>query len=467
MKITQSKGCIGFIPVMAKLYEKLLPDLKADLQNFSNLIGTELSRQGVQFEVSNVACTHHEVQKAVRQFEDMNVDLLIIGHVSYCASGEILPSLKKCSLPVVLWPAQPMLKLVGRDYDVQTVFMNHGVHGTQDLANMLRRSVRPFGLLHGHYRQSGFVEELLSWANAGRTVRSMKQSHPMIFGGHFEQMLDLQIDRETFLSRFGASAKTISLADFQKERKAISKKEIQTLCDAYRSEFKIDQKVTSQLLEKTARNEAVLRRILQKSQCRAIGINFQSLCNAAGIEDGLHVAVSRLMTEGVGYGGEGDWVTAMLGCGLQAATDEASFSEIFSVGYQDNRLVARHWGEGNYKLARQKPALRCSQFTDQRKADFCVLDFEFKPGKVTMVNLNATPDGQGQLITLTGSIEKEQLPAVDGPRGIFRPQCKDIRELLDDYGYHGGSHHLVLVRGDAQNLIGKIARLTGWTWEKL
>jgi len=90
------------------------------------------------------------------------------------------------------------------------------------------------------------------------------------------------------------------------------------------------------------------------------------------------------------------------------------------------------------------------------------MDFEFAPGSATLINLNSDANGQGQLICIHGEIEDERMPAVDGPRAVFNPHRSDIREMLTSYAYNGGSHHLVLVCGDCRNIVGRIAKLTGW-----
>jgi L-arabinose isomerase len=453
---------IGIVPLMADLYRRLIPDLMERIEAFVKTVIIDLADESLEIIAEPVSCTEAEIRQSSQKLINENIDLLVMAHTSYCASGQVLPALLETDRPILLWPAQPMQKLVGSKYDYSTVSMNHGVHGTQDLANVLSRHHRSFGLLHGHHQQSDFKETLVNWARAGRTICAMKRSNPLMLGGHFDSMLDLQVDHEPFLKEFGVAGCAITTEQFIVLTKGITDEEIKTKVDEYRSRFVIDEKVTDDLLNKTARNEWAVRKLMSDYDSHAIGINFQTLCNDPQIGDGLHVAASMLMAEGFGYGGEGDWVTAMMNHGLQSATGSTTFAEIFSVGYEDNRLVLRHWGEGNFNLARSKPTIQYSKFVDQNTAEFAVVDFEYKPGPATLVNINVTPDGRGQLITMTGQIESESLSAVSGPRGIFKSESNDIRELLTNYDYHGGSHHSTLVTGDVRDLADKIARLTGW-----
>jgi L-arabinose isomerase len=462
MNQNADKFRVGVIPVMIDLYNRLAPAVRSSYQKFSDEVAGKLGNRELAVESGPVASHEKDIRAACKKYEKAGVDLLVVSHVSYCESGKILPALLDSALPVVLWPGQPMSELEPRRYNSETVMLNHGVHGAQDLASMLRRRKRPYGIIHGHWSEPGFKKEILEWARAGRVLRAMKGSNPVMVGGHFDQMLDLQMEGSAFLKEFGVTGREITTKEFLKFVKSVGEKEIKEKTEQYRSVFEMAKGVGEELLRQTARHEVGLRKVLDKYKSKAVGINFLSLCNDRTVGDGLHVAASMLEAERVGYGGEGDWVTAMLVRGLQSAEPATSFTEIFSVGYKDGRLVLRHWGEGNLSMARSKPILRASQFNDTVSTEFAVTDFEFMPGRATIVNLNVTPEGRGQLMTIQGEIVKDHLPAVDGPRGIFKPKCSDIRDLLTQYAYQGGSHHLAMVRGEAEEMIDRVARLSGW-----
>jgi L-arabinose isomerase len=349
------------------------------------------------------------------------------------------------------------------------MFMNHSVHGTMDLANVLHRIGKNFGILHGHRQNDMFRTHLLQWTQAGRVISAMKKSNPVVLGGRFENMLDLQLDNELFIRELGAKAEYLALEEFVTFAQSISEERIKQKTDEYRDKFVLHKDLSDALLKKTARHDLALRQLLDKYHSYAFGINFVNACSLSAVADGLHVPASILMTEGKGYAGEGDWETAMFMRGLQSVFgyDKVSFTEIFSVGYKDARLVLRHWGEGNFAMARQKPILAPSVFNGAQKASFSICDFEFQPGRVTLVNLNATPRSEGQIISISGTIESERLPKGSGPRAIFKPNTDDIYKLLNDYSTLGGSHHLVMVKGDGLSLLNKLAKITGWEYFKL
>ncbi len=459
---------IGMLAGVAELYNRLwTAENHKELQRLVDETAESLSSDWIDVVKSDIVSTAEQVETACREFDAEDVDLLVVALAPYCPSGVIAPALLKHDIPVLLWPVQSMFELVPEQYDRATINLNHGVHAVQDLAGVLRRSGKPFGVIHGHLQQNDFREQLNCWVRAGGIVRAMQRANPIQIGGHFENMLDLQIGEEAFIKEMSIKAKIISCDEFCQFLDNADEQQVAQCIDRYREVFDIADDVNEELLTKAAKGEVAVRSAMLRQKSSACGVNFLELCNDSRIADGLHVAASMLMKDGFGYAGEGDWVTASFVYALQQGFGMASFTEIFSVGYAGNRLVLKHWGEGNFALSRAKPKLFYSKFADKNTAEFAAVDFEFEIGDVTVVNLNSTPDGQGQVISITGRITEDNLPKATGPRAVFKPTADDVREVLNKYAYAGGSHHSALVKGDCTKVLEKTCRLAGWSYIKL
>ena len=454
------------LPV-ADLYHRLWSDIDDALEHLAGEVAETLRGAGLDVCCGPAVSLPEQVAAACEDLDAKGVDLLLVALAPYCPSGVLVPALVESRLPVLVWPMQSISRLEPEKYDAEAIKLNHGVHAVQDLANVLGKMAMPFGVIHGHHGQPDFVGRLKLWAQAGRIVRAMQDANPVQVGGHFEHMLDLQIGEEEFLRKMGIRPKAVSTSEFADLMGEVKPKEMAEGVERYRRTFAMGPDVHDSLLVKTAKGEAALRSLLSRADSRACGLNFLELCNDEHVADGLHVAASMLMNEGLGYAGEGDWVTAVLVRGMQQGFGVASFSEIFSIGYADNRLLLKHWGEGNYAMARAKPRLLASRFTDRCTAEFAIADFEFEPGPATLVNLNSTADEKGQLVSISGTITEDHLPNIDGPRGVFRPDRDNVSDLLTEYACTGGSHHLALVKGAPVDALENVCRLAGWSYRRL
>lgn len=462
---------VGLVPVMLGLYDKIMPELRTSLQAFYDQFSSALDPDGLEIVTSEIVSNDQQMRQACHQLEAKNhVDLLLVTHLCYAPSGQIAPALLASNLPIALWPAQSMSKLVAQEYSSQTCMMNHGVHGTMDLANVLRRKGKIYGVLHGHWQNEKFQHKLKQWANAGRVIRAMKESNPIVLENRFEDMLDLRLDNELFINELNVKSQSVSMYEFACLAQNVDDDKVLMKAREYQAKFDIKKDLESIHIQKAARHEVALRQLLANYDSSVFGINFVDGCNHPDVADSLHVAASIMIGEGKGYAGEGDWETAMFAYGLQKVlgSDQVSFTEIFMAGYDDNRLVLKHWGEGNVAMAKEKPVLAKSVFNDAQKSEFAICEFEFEPGEVTLINLTATPESNGQVISIPGSIEPEGLPNCDGVRAIFKPaRQNDICDLLDSYAIAGGSHHMVMARNNAEDLLEKLTNLTGWDYIQL
>ncbi len=465
MKEKTQKIRVGILPGLADLYNRLWGD--SVMGEYLGLINTAIDTIGsdiIEFDLADICSTKKQFSTQVKKLSEKDVDMLLVVLGPYCASGVIAPALIDCDIPVVLWPIQSVYEIVAEEFKDDFVKLNHGVHGIQDLSNVLSKRGRYFGLLHGHYQQADFKNQLEQWAMAARGVSGFRRSNPVQFGGHFEDMLDLQIGGYDFVSQCGVKFTEISSSDFVSEREHADAGQIEKLVGDYKREFEIAKNVSDELLKKSAAGEIAVRAIMDKYNSKACGINFLEYCNDSKIADGLHIAASRLMAEGKGYAAEGDWVTASFVYAMSQCFPLAGFSEMFSVDYKNNSLLLHHWGEGNPLQGRSKARILRSEFNDRGKAEFGIVDFEFTPGPAMLINLNCDGHGTGQLITVAGQITEDSMPKYTGPRAIFKPDNPDVREVLDGYAYNGGSHHLVLVAGDVEDVIDKVAILAGWNY---
>ena len=457
---------IGIVVAIAPIYKRnWSPELIEKLKILvARAVGSFADTQ-VSFEISEIVSTESQITQTCHALEQSGVSLLVFALSPYCPSALVESAIRQSRIPILLWPIQSVVT-VSQSFMPEDMRLSHGVHAVQDIANILRKNHLSFGVMHHHHEMPGFKDEFMSWIRASAALNAFVQSSPIQIGGAFEHMLDLQIGNDVFLNKLNLKAVCISAGQCLGRLEQVSKQQIETTIDAYKQLFNVSEDVTPQLLEKTARSDIALRNMLAENKSMACGINFVEICNHPYITDAMHVPASVLLSENIGYAAEGDWVTASFTHALQRTLDNVSFSEIFTVGYSDNIVMLRHFGEGNISMARSKPKIKRVVFKDKINAEFLITDFEFQPGQYTLVNLNSDPDGQGQLITIEGEITDIHLPNISGPRAVFSPNM-DIKLLLDAYAYNGGSHHLVLADGKQTEFIKKLARLAGWNFKGL
>ena len=154
---------IGLLLPVADLYHRLWSDIDESLTRLAGQAAGALRESGLDATCSPAVSLPEQVTAACDDFAAQGIDLLVVALAPYCPSGVLAPALGKSRLPVLLWPMQSMLQLDPKQYDAEMVKLNHGVHAVQDLASVLGKTAKPFGVIHGHHEQTQFVAELKLW----------------------------------------------------------------------------------------------------------------------------------------------------------------------------------------------------------------------------------------------------------------------------------------------------------------
>ena len=323
---------IGMILPVADLYHRLWSDIDDALERLGDRVADSLRKAGLDVFCSPAVSVPPQIDAACENLAGEDVDLLLVALAPYCPSGVLAPAIIESPVPVLLWPMQSILRLEPEDYDAEAVKLNHGVHAVQDLANVLGKTTRAFGVIHGHHEQEHFIARLKLWARAGRIIRAMQNANPVQVGGHFEHMLDLQVGEDEFVRRMGIKLKAVSTCEFADRMEKVTQDELSERVERYRRTFEVGPNVDGTLLVETARGEVTLRAILAGAGSHACGLNFLELCNDERVADGLHVAASMLMHEGAGYAGEGDWSGACSEASGRPASARSSRSDMPTTG---------------------------------------------------------------------------------------------------------------------------------------
>ena len=94
--------------------------------------------------------------------------------LTYSPSQLALPALQRTRLPLVIWNTQELLA-VDQSFTMADMVDNHGVHGTQDLANVLTRAGIRFDYV------TSPVDDPQGLAGIGRLVRRGRGGAPAAF----------------------------------------------------------------------------------------------------------------------------------------------------------------------------------------------------------------------------------------------------------------------------------------------
>ena len=165
---------IGLLPLYLELYDRLLPKCRPGMEDFARRIGQAFAARGVTVTAARVCRRRAEFARAVREFEQVGVDAIVTLHLAYSPSLESADALAATRLPILVLDTTPTFDF-GFGQDAGEIMDNHGIHGVQDLCNLLIRRGKPFRIEAGHWRRSDVLARagvLIWWASRRRPAAS-------------------------------------------------------------------------------------------------------------------------------------------------------------------------------------------------------------------------------------------------------------------------------------------------------
>ena len=402
------------------------------------------------------------VDREVAALEAAGAEVLLVMVLTYHTSLSTLPALRNTRLPILIWNTQE-LYAVDEHYGSAELTNNHGVHGTFDLANVLMRSGVRFGYHTSHLSDSGAIEELAGQLRAAAAVTHLRRMRLGVIGYPFPGMGDFGLDTTHMAATLGCETTTLAMSEYQAQVRAAGGAEVAELVSTYRREHQVAPDVTEEALAATARAELALRSLIREYRLDAYSYQFLAFGKDPEAETIPFVAACRLMAEGIGFGGEGDLISAAFATALDRLAGAASFTEIFTIDFAGNALFLSHMGEANVGMARTDgpvPLVTGNPIVPLRYGQL-VMPIRYQPGPATLAALTLT--GHNRWRILASPVEIADTPLL---AQIRSPQSKvvprgDVREWLNAYGAAGGPHHMAICFGDACRRLELLATLLG------
>ena len=447
----------ALLPLYLELYDAKVPQARAALESFLKSIASALAAQGVKVDTCPVCRLESEFRQAVSRIDTNAVDIIITLHLAYSPSLESADALARSPLPILMLDTTPDAAF-GTDADPALIMNNHGIHGVQDLACMLRRRGKPYEIAAGHWETSNVIPRAADVARAAYAAKRLKHTRALRIGDAFRGMGDFSVDENVMRDVLGVSVAQIATRDLAPYAGRVSDEMVEAEMAADRARF--DVAAAEDVHRRSVRLGLALRRCLDENQVDAFSANFLAFESADDpVSTVPFLEISKAMARGIGYAGEGDVLTAALVGALLAGFEQTTFTEIFCPDWSGGTLFLSHMGEINPAIAAARPVIREKDFPYTGARNPAFITCAPAPGPAVLVNLAPGPQDSFRLIIAPVDVVGDAThPKMhECVRGWIRPR-RGVAEFLEEFSRLGGTHHSALVLGRRAEAIAAFAR---------
>lgn len=441
---------IGLLPLYLELYDKTCAFMRPKIENFRDTIVMQLEKCGLNILCAPICRLKEEFVSAVDKFEQEGVSAIITLHLAYSPSLESIDALISTNLPIIVLDTTESYAF---DYSVssQEILYNHGIHGVQDMCNLLKRHDKYYTIFAGHYERSNVLDNVAAYCRGVQIADDFRNSRVGLVGEPFPGMGDFYVPFTDLTAQFGINIISYDSEAGKDRIEKISEQEIIAEKEIDKIFFEWDPSLENESYRRSVKVCLALRKWIDEQRLTAVCVNF---LETEGSNPGLpimpFVECCKSMVRGIGYAGEGDVLTAAL-CGAMLQTfPETTFMEMFCPDWQGESIFISHMGEMNYRVSREKPVLTEMSFPYTSAENPTVAYATFKPGFAVVANLAPCAKGKYTLILALGEIldiSHEKNNMTKSISGWFKP-TKPLPDFLEAYSLAGGTHHSVMIYAD-------------------
>lgn len=333
--------------------------------------------------------------------------------------------------------------------DMDFMNLNQSAHGDREAGFIHSRMRLRRKVVVGHWQDTEVVARLSAWMRAARAWHGWQGAKFARFGDNMRQVAVTEGDKVAAEMRFGFAVNGYGIGDLVAQVNAVDDAAINQLCSEYDEVYRLAPTLRKgeaqhESLREAARIELGLRHFLEAGNFSGFTTTFEDL---HGLRQLPGLAVQRLMADGYGFGGEGDWKTcALLQAMKSMASDmggQTSFMEDYTYHLAEgNHLVlGSHMLEVCPSIAVAKPTCEVHPLGIGGKEDPVRLVFDAPAGSALNASLIDLGNRFRLLINEVTAINApEPLPKLPVARAVW--QCQpDFKTACAAWIQAGGAHH--------------------------
>jgi L-arabinose isomerase len=332
--------------------------------------------------------------------------------------------------------------------DMDFMNLNQSAHGDREAGFIHTRLRLGRKVVVGHWQDTEVQDRVAAWMRVTRAWHDWQGAKFCRFGDNMRQVAVTEGDKVAAELRFGFAVNGYGVGDLVAKMNQVSDKAIDSLCADYQDQYNVVKELRKgggrhDSLRYSARIELGLRAFLEEGGFKGFTDTFEDL---HGMKQLPGMATQRLMADGYGFGGEGDWKTSALvrfmkaiGADLKGGT---SFMEDYTyhLSPKGHQVLGAHMLEICPTIAATKPTIEIHPLGIGGKEDPVRMVFDAATGPAINASLVDLGNRFRLIVNEVDAVKTPKLPKLPVARAVW--ECKpDFKSACAAWILAGGAHH--------------------------
>ncbi|WP_203338522.1 L-arabinose isomerase [Nocardioides limicola] len=371
--------------------------------------------------------------------------------------------------PLLHLHTQAGMALPWSTIDMDFMNLNQAAHGDREFGYIQSRLGVPRKTVAGHVDSPAVVTRIDQWVRAALGRAELRRLRLARFGDNMRDVAVTEGDKVEAQLRFGVSVNTYGVNDLVAVVDEVPDADIDALVAEYADCYRVAPALLPtgdrhQSLRYGARVELGLRRFLTDGGFHAFTTNFEDL---GGLRQLPGLAVQRLMADGYGFGGEGDWKTSVLLRGIKVMAAGLPGGTSFMEDYTyhlvpgEEKILGAHMLEVCPTITSRPVSLEVHPLGIGGREDPVRLRFVADPGAGLVAGLSDLGDRFRLTVNEIDLVDPdEDLPMLPVACAVWQPR-PSLSTSAEAWLMAGAPHHTVLSKAIGVDVLQDFAEMTG------
>ena len=334
--------------------------------------------------------------------------------------------------------------------DMDFMNLNQSAHGDREYGFINARLNKQNKIVVGYWKRPEIQKEIADWMDVAVAYNESFGIKVARFGDNMRNVGVTEGDKVEAQIQFGWTVDYFGIGDLVQVIDRVSDEEVDQLFEEYKELYTFDygdyeEKTWEEHVKVQAQQEIGIRRFLEEGGYNAFTTNFEDLY---GMKQLPGLAVQRLMAEGYGFAGEGDWKTAAIDrlLKIMARGKDTGFMEdyTYELASGQEAILESHMMEVDPTLAATKPRIVVSPLSMGDREDPARLVFDGKAGEGVVVSMADFGTHYKLLINEVEAFEPTtEAPKLPVARVLWKTK-PNFHEGVHSWIQAGGGHHTVV-----------------------
>ncbi|MDB7512246.1 L-arabinose isomerase [Enterococcus faecium] len=334
--------------------------------------------------------------------------------------------------------------------DMDFMNLNQSAHGDREYGFIIARINKQNKIVVGYWKRPEIQKEIADWMDVAVAYNESFGIKVARFGDNMRNVGVTEGDKVEAQIQFGWTVDYFGIGDLVQVIDRVSDEEVEQLFEEYKELYTFDygdyeEKTWEEHVKVQAQQEIGIRRFLEEGGYNAFTTNFEDLY---GMKQLPGLAVQRLMAEGYGFAGEGDWKTAAIDrlLKIMARGKDTGFMEdyTYELASGQEAILESHMMEVDPTLAATKPRIVVSPLSMGDREDPARLVFDGKAGEGVVVSMADFGTHYKLLINEVEAFEPTtEAPNLPVARVLWKTK-PNFHEGVHSWIQAGGGHHTVV-----------------------